>query len=141
MKKLIFNGEKCTGCSICAIACMDQHDYDPARDGEPFRRAGEREHDGKFTFYSVSCVHCGVCIDACPLDCISRDAETGFVICDNSACVGCRSCYNACPLNVPSFGTDGKMHKCDGCNTRVKAGLEPACVRACPRDALQLKDT
>ena len=30
------------------------------------------------------------------------------------------------------------MEKCDGCLTRVKHGLEPACVRVCPFGALQL---
>ena len=30
------------------------------------------------------------------------------------------------------------MMKCDGCNERVKQGLEPACVRVCPFDALAL---
>ena len=28
------------------------------------------------------------------------------------------------------------MVKCDGCNTRVKNGLQPACVRACSFGAL-----
>ena len=28
------------------------------------------------------------------------------------------------------------MVKCDGCNTRVKNGLKPACVRACSFGAL-----
>lgn len=140
MKKFQFDSKKCAGCSICAIACMDQHDYDPARDGAPLRRAGERERDGVFAGYSVSCIHCGACIQACPKGCISRDEQTGFVIAADADCIGCRSCFKVCPVQAPQFGADGKMHKCDGCNTRVKAGLAPACVRACPTGALKLEE-
>ena len=43
----------------------------------------------------------------------------------------------ACPFGAPRYRrSDGKMVKCDGCNERVKNGLQPACVRACPFEAL-----
>ena len=43
----------------------------------------------------------------------------------------------ACPFGAPRYRkSDGKMEKCDGCNERVKAGLKPACVRACSFGAL-----
>ena len=32
------------------------------------------------------------------------------------------------------------MQKCDGCMVRIKNGMEPACVRACPVQALRLVD-
>ena len=44
----------------------------------------------------------------------------------------------ACPFAAPTYNKEGKMEKCDGCLTRVKHGLEPACVRVCPFGALQL---
>ena len=46
----------------------------------------------------------------------------------------------ACPFGAPSFGADGKMRKCDGCVTRIRNGLEPACVRNCPTGALRCVD-
>jgi Fe-S-cluster-containing dehydrogenase component len=52
-------------------------------------------------------------------------------------CIGCHSCSIACPFGVPRFGADGTMQKCDLCSERLKAGLEPACVRVCPTRALQ----
>ena len=137
MKKIVFREELCSGCGICAIACMDQNDYDPACGEEPFRTAGTIEKDGKFISYSKSCVHCGLCIDACPMHCIKRDDETGFVVVDNADCVGCGACRDVCPVSAPKI-YGGKMHKCDGCNERVKAGLLPSCVRACPANALEL---
>ena len=43
----------------------------------------------------------------------------------------------ACPFGAPRYRTsDGKMVKCDGCNERVKNGMQPACVRACSFGAL-----
>ena len=136
MKMIQFHKEKCAGCSICAIACMDANDFDPAVGGGPFRRAGETEAGGVFSQFSVACTHCGACIDACPSGCITRDGASGFVLCDNEGCVGCRACLNACPGGEPKFDISGKMHKCDGCIGRVQAGLPPACVRACPTGAL-----
>ena len=136
MNMIRFNKEKCAGCSVCAIACMDKNDFDPAVGGGPFRRAGETETDGVFTQFSVACTHCGACIDACPQGCITRDETTGFVLCDSENCIGCCACLNACPSGEPKFDSAGKMHKCDGCMERVQAGLAPACVRACPTGAL-----
>ncbi len=135
MKRIVFTAENCAGCNICAIACMDQNDYDPACGEEPFRKAGCIIKDGIFKNYSTACIHCGKCIDACPFDCIKRDEETGFVVADNTECVGCGACRDVCPVSAPKI-IDGKMRKCDGCNERVKAGMLPACVRACPTGAL-----
>ncbi len=137
MKRIVFDEKKCAGCNICSIACMDQNDYDPSCGEAPFRMAGRREKDGVFTNFSESCVHCGACIDVCPMECISRDPDTGFVVVDNAECIGCGACRDACPLSAPKI-VDGKMRKCDGCNERVKAGYLPACVRACPTKALSL---
>ena len=138
MKKIVFDGSKCAACSICAIACMDEKDYSAACGHEPFRRAGEREENGAFRFYSTACIHCGACIPVCPAGRLYRDEETGFVLCSAAECVGCRKCLEACPVAAPKFGQDGKMEKCDGCIARVRAGLPPACVRACPTGALKM---
>ena len=41
------------------------------------------------------------------------------------------------PFGAPRYrASDGKMVKCDGCNERVKNGMQPACVRACSFGAL-----
>ena len=138
MKRIVFDSEKCAGCNICAIACMDQNDYDPSCGTEPFRTVTESEKDGIYRYISRACVHCGLCIDICPFECIKRDPDTGLVIVDNSDCIGCGACEVVCPISAPKI-VDGKMKKCDGCNERVKAGLLPACVRACPTGALSFE--
>ncbi|MDX1285880.1 MAG: 4Fe-4S dicluster domain-containing protein, partial [Draconibacterium sp.] len=42
----------------------------------------------------------------------------------------------ACPYDVPRIHKNGELKKCTMCNDRVKQGLEPACVKTCPTDAL-----
>ena len=138
MKKIVFDKSKCAACSICAIACMDEKDYSAACGHAPFRRAGEREEGGAFVFFSRACIHCGACIPVCPAGRIVRDAETGFVVCTDAACTGCRKCLEVCPVDAPRFGVSGVMEKCDGCTGRVREGLEPSCVHACPTGALRL---
>ena len=138
MSRILFRSENCAGCNICAIACMDQNDYDPSCGVEPFRKAGLKEKDGKFIGYSSACIHCGKCIEICPFECIARDPDTGFVVTDSTECIGCGACVLVCPVDAPKI-INGRMQKCDGCNERVKAGLKPACVRACPTGALTLE--
>lgn len=133
---------RCIACGACAVACMDENDTDLFLRRVETRETG-RGTDARMEYLSLSCRHCedAPCIGACPLSCIRRDPDTGFVVCDDTDCVGCGACVRACPVSAPVLGPDGKMHKCDGCADRVKRGLLPACVRVCPMDALQLTRT
>ena len=135
--KIIFDKEKCAGCNICAIACMDQNDYDPSYMTDPFRTVTADERGEKCSYDSRSCLHCGLCINVCPRHCIRKDPDTGFVVYDNTECIGCGACRKVCPVSAPKIYKE-KMNKCDGCNERVKAGLLPSCVRRCPTEALKL---
>lgn len=139
---LDLNIDLCVACGACAIACMDQNDIDTEHGEAPFRVVYDLESgSGKLTYVSVSCMHCqdAPCVQACPVGCLRKEEDTGFIIAESTNCIGCHSCSLACPFGAPSFAADGKMHKCDGCFTRVKCGLDPACVRHCPTGALQLR--
>lgn len=138
---LDLDAKKCSACGACAIACMDQNDIDTAAQS-PLRITAPVESGDEIAYMSMSCFHCddAPCIAACPSACLFKDDETGLTLFDTTNCIGCHSCAMACPFGAPTFGADGKMQKCDGCITRLRCGLEPACVRICPTGALTICD-
>ncbi|MBX6754241.1 MAG: 4Fe-4S dicluster domain-containing protein [Thermorudis peleae] len=82
------------------------------------------------------CVYAG-CMEACPTGAIIR-TEFDTVVIQQDICNGCGYCVPACPFGVPELSlTDRKAHKCTLCYDRLKDGLEPACAKACPTDAIQ----
>ncbi len=139
---LYVNREKCSACGACAIACMDQNDIDVESGVKPLRTISESEDQNRFEYDSSSCMHCedAPCITVCPQRCIWKDGATGLTIYDNTDCIGCRRCEAACPFDAISYGTDGKMMKCDGCIDRLRDHRKPACISSCPTDAIELKD-
>lgn len=142
MYKLELNVDKCVACGACVVACNDQNDID-TREMSPYRRIADfEEKDGDrtvFKYISVSCMHCddAGCVTGCPSACLYKDEKTGLTLYDNTNCIGCHSCSMACPVGAPSF-RNGRMEKCDCCITRIEYGYKPACVMACPSEALQL---
>jgi anaerobic dimethyl sulfoxide reductase subunit B (iron-sulfur subunit) len=80
-------------------------------------------------------MHCGqpACETVCPTGAISKRVEDGIVVVDRDKCNGCQECFSACPYDVPQFGSDGTMQKCDFC---LGQGGEPACVAHCLTEAL-----
>ena len=140
--KMIFDLdlEKCVACGACAIACMDQNDIFPAAGDVPLRRVETAEPGLRgegFVYLSIACLHCtdAPCVSACPSGHLEKN-EQGLTVFSEEPCTSCRKCAAVCPFGVPRFGGDGKMSKCTGCALRLEHGLEPACVRICPTDAL-----
>jgi len=134
--------ERCVGCNACVVACKEANDLEPrvlGNTGPMWRRTMMLEN-GVFPSITVanlslSCMHCGnaPCEAVCPTGAIQKRAEDGIVIVDRDKCIGCHYCFFACPFGVPQYGEDGTMQKCDFC---LSAGIEPACVAACPSEAL-----
>ncbi len=138
-----FDMTKCIGCRSCEVACNEQN-------GNPadikWRRVGELEGgvypDTQRTYLSMGCNHCitADCLKGCPVDAYSKDPLTGIVLHSADACIGCQYCVWNCPYSVPQFNPErGVVGKCDMCRGRLLEGLEPACVNACPENAIQIE--
>jgi Fe-S-cluster-containing dehydrogenase component len=135
-----FLKEKCIQCHGCEIACKSWRDVES---GVRWRRVDNIWHgtypDVKSTSASIGCMHCAdpACIEVCPEDAIKKRPEDGIVVVDQDACSGCQACLEACPFDVPQFGADGTMQKCDLCLDTIDMNSEtPPCVTTCPTHAL-----
>jgi formate dehydrogenase iron-sulfur subunit len=109
------------------------------------------------------CFHClePGCVSACPTTALYRQPD-GPVSYDAAKCIGCRYCMLACPWDVPTAEWDKlapKIEKCTHCADRTSQPVPiafngqpappdetkrfldtiatPACVKACPADALR----
>ncbi len=138
-----FDMTKCIGCRSCEVACNEQN-------GNPadikWRRVGELEGgvypDTQRTYLSMGCNHCltADCLRGCPVNAYTKDPLTGIVLHSADACIGCQYCVWNCPYSVPQFNPErGVVGKCDMCRGRLLEGLEPACVNACPENAIQIE--
>lgn len=148
-----FNGQRCTGCKTCVMACKDKNDLAETINFRNVLECGggtwTRADDGTWgtdTFaynVSVACNHCDMpaCLGKCPQEALTKDDETGAVLRDEEKCIGCGTCVAACPYGAPKVDAEkGKSVKCDMCHDRVAAGQMPVCVEACPLRALDFGD-
>jgi len=85
------------------------------------------------------CMHCADpgCLRACPADGAIVQYTNGIVDFQQENCIGCQYCVSGCPFDIPKFNQiTKKVYKCTLCSDRVGAGLEPACIKACPTGCL-----
>ena len=130
-KTLVIDYERCTGCRNCEMACSVYHVQacNPAKSAV---RVVKREREGLNV--PIVCQQCekAACADICPVQAISRDADTDAMVVDEDLCVGCQMCVVACPFGAITLDTDRRQAiKCDLCG-----GAEPWCVRFCEPGAL-----
>ncbi|MGB3564148.1 MAG: DmsC/YnfH family molybdoenzyme membrane anchor subunit [Thermoanaerobaculia bacterium] len=131
---------RCTGCSACSIACRTENDVGSGlgwRHVYTFNEA-HLPNAGVFHF-SLACNHCAepACLYGCPAKAYTKDERTGAVLLDHDHCIGCRYCSWVCPYGAPQYNPLTRvMEKCTFCSHRLAEDLEPACVTACPVDAL-----
>ncbi len=130
---------RCIGCGACVIACRLTNGLP---DGVSWRRVLplnlDRLGGGPTYHLSLACHHCDrpACVAACPAGAFSKRRD-GAVTLDREACIGCRYCEMACPFGAPRYDAAARvMSKCDLCIDRVDRGFKPACVVACPTEAL-----
>ena len=140
---------KCIACEECVMACVERNHLDPdlaeldratGIDGLSANRFSTVLKVSEGRFARKSCMHClePSCVSACLVGGISKSSE-GPVIYDPAKCIGCRYCMLACPFHIPRYQWDKTtplMAKCDMCYDRITNGELPACVEACPQNAL-----
>jgi len=144
VEAMVIDLHRCTRCDDCVKACASTHDGNPrfVRDG--------LVHD-RLQFVQA-CMHCSdpVCMIGCPTGAIHRHAATGVIQIEEPICVGCGVCAASCPYQnirmTPISDRQGRPYrdkksglpimkatKCDLCQSQSSG---PACVSACPHDAI-----
>jgi len=145
---MLIDLNKCVRCDDCVRACGSTHGGNPR-----FIRHGKT-----FDHWMVAnaCMHCAdpVCMIGCPTGAIHRSQVGGSVVINDDTCIGCATCASSCPysnirmaeindrrgealIDSESGRPILKATKCDLCSTNPGG---PACVRACPHDALSRVD-
>lgn len=141
--------DRCSGCKACVTAC---HNLNGLDDDEIWREVGMlhgvRAVGASMTalpllqHVTTACHHCVEpgCLSACPTIAYEKDPDTGIVKHLDDQCFGCQYCTLACPYGVPKYhARKGIVRKCDLCSNRLKAGEAPACVQACPHEAIRVR--
>jgi len=148
---------KCIGCKACQAACYEWNDLrdeigvnvgsyqnppDLTENTWTLMRFSEVEpQDGKLEWLirKDGCMHCADpgCLKACPAPGAIVQYANGIVDFISENCIGCGYCVKGCPFNIPRISQkDQKAYKCTLCSDRVSVGLEPACAKACPTQAI-----
>lgn len=144
---MLIDLERCTRCDDCVQACANSHDGNPRFIREGFQQSGIQ--------LTHACMHCAdpVCMIGCPTGAIQRSEDAGAVAINDQTCIGCGTCANSCPYNniqmVEIKDENGEVRldnvfgdnstpimqatKCDLCQDELTG---PACLNACPHDAL-----
>jgi len=154
---VLVDPSRCIGCRACQVACKRWNN----RQGTSTRFSNEWTNpltlsydtythirfklendktDGKtnWRFFNWRCMNCKdpACVPSCPVDAITK-YEEGPVVINQDRCIGCKFCVSACPFEIPKYDPSrNKVDKCHMCYDRIPQ-KEPACVQACPTDALQ----
>jgi formate dehydrogenase iron-sulfur subunit len=156
-KGFLIDTSRCIGCRSCQVACKqwnkagaDQTSnvgtFENPRELTPnlynrVKFVEQADSSGAVTwkFLNERCMHCGEagCMKVCPSPGALYRTKDGIVAHNKEKCISCKYCVSACPFNVPRYGADDKVSKCNLCLDRVNGGMSPACAKACPTESLK----
>lgn len=145
---MLIDMDRCTRCDDCVRACAATHDNNPR-----FIRQGP---EASGVMVASACMHCidPVCMIGCPTGAIFRENIEGLVGIDAGTCIGCSICAQSCPygaiqmvalrdeegLPIVTEETGAPIRRATKCDLCIDQPGGPACVRACPHDALLRAD-
>lgn len=138
-KEIFVRTDRCMGCHTCEIACAVEH----SRSKSLYGAISEQPQPKPRIFVEwvppagrvpVVCRHCedAPCMHACIAGAIHRTGDA-VIMTDSDRCIGCWTCVMVCPYGV--IGRHLEEHKAYRCD-RCPDLSEPACVSACPNNAL-----
>jgi len=150
---ILIDTTRCIGCRSCELACAETYglpipDIEEDSVFETERRTTEtqwtivnRYETDKGTVYAVKrCMHCNqpACVAACLVKAMKKEEEGPVTWAEN--CMGCKMCAFSCPFDkaiLESHSPTPRIRKCFLCwDKRLVNGEIPACVEACPTEAL-----
>ncbi len=139
MARVYVKEQVCIGCRLCEVYCQLSHsghkELVKAFRGPNIPVPRLRVEVDKHVSFSVRCQNCedAPCVHACITGALSRNSESGQVICEEERCVGCWTCTLVCPYGaIRQNQAEKRMAKCDLCPEEEI----PACVANCPNEAL-----
>jgi len=164
-KSFFIDTTKCTACRGCQIACKQwnqraaektvnrgSHQNPPDLSFNTWKlvRFSEiAEPKVNYYFFPDQCRHCLTppCKDVADgkaKGAIIHDENTGAVVFNPKVKVkpaDFKEIREACPYDIPRFNAGmGIMGKCTMCIDRIKEGMLPACVKACPTGTMNFGD-
>lgn len=135
--------DRCSGCKACVAAC---HTLNGLDEQETWRDVGLLVGGTSslpvLQHVTTACHHClePACLIGCPVNAYEKEPTTGIVKHLDDQCIGCQYCTLACPYEAPKYHRGkGIVRKCDMCSSRLAVGEAPACVQACPHQAISIR--
>ena len=163
-KSFFVDTTKCTACRGCQIACKQWNQ----RIAEKTVNRGSHQNPPdlsyntwklvrfsevvqpkiNYYFFPDQCRHCLTppCKDVADgkaKGAVIQDEKTGAVIFSPKVKLKAedfKEIREACPYNIPRISGAGVMGKCTMCFDRIKEGMLPACVKACPTGTMNFGD-
>ncbi|MBN2208780.1 MAG: cyclic nucleotide-binding domain-containing protein [Candidatus Coatesbacteria bacterium] len=144
---IVARPDRCLSCKACEIACAVSKSrthtlYEAVlEEPAPIKRIHVRKtlRGSEPVIRPEHCYHCrdAPCLASCKLGAIKRDVTSGTIIISEDKCKGCGLCSKSCPFNVITLvRAENKKRVALKCTYCAEHPAGPACVRACPTNAL-----
>lgn len=144
---------KCIFCRACVVACkLENHVGSQWQRNDMIMLGPDQAKDPAMYPVFMNCQHCEkpACIASCPVKGKAIEKrEDGVVLIQPDKCIGDEMCVYACPYGALRLTPDKNKHgynvvdKCTCCAHKLgrasdaPGGNRPACVMACPTNAIE----